>query len=202
MIHPYNEYYVPGLQNRLGDLFEIALVIEKIDVDVFEKIFENSIISDAFETNNMIYTLGKSSSELLAIILNKDPKEYIMSSIATPEYWAGYVLCYISWYFNVSFKYIFSKVSLKELIMNYFPYHEMDIKHIIDFYDKRLDIPSKLKMMREKKGLSQSELSLLTGIPLRTIKSYEQKTVDIAKAQVETVFVLARELGCKIEDLI
>ncbi len=202
MIHPYNEYYVPGLQNRLGDLFEIALVFEKIDVEEFEKIFINSIIADAFETNNMIYTLGKSSSELLAIMLNKDPKEYKMSPIATPEYWAGYVLCYIVWYFNISFKYVFNKVSLKELIMNYFPYHEMDIKQLIDFYEERLNIPSKLKIMREKKGLSQSELAMLTDIPLRTIKSYEQKTVDIAKAQVETVFVLARELNCKIEDLI
>ncbi len=78
----------------------------------------------------------------------------------------------------------------------------MDIKQLIDFYEERLNIPSKLKIMREKKGLSQSELAMLTDIPLRTIKSYEQKTVDIAKAQVETVFVLARELNCKIEDLI
>ncbi len=202
MIHSYDEYYLSKLQNRLGDLFEIALVFEKIDVEEFEKIFINSIIADAFETNNMIYTLGKSSSELLAIMLNKDPKEYKMSPIATPEYWAGYVLCYIVWYFNISFKYVFNKVSLKELIMNYFPYHEMDIKQLIDFYEERLNIPSKLKIMREKKGLSQSELAMLTDIPLRTIKSYEQKTVDIAKAQVETVFVLARELNCKIEDLI
>jgi hypothetical protein len=86
MIHSYDEYYLSKLQNRLGDLFEIALVFEKIDVEEFEKIFINSIIADAFETNNMIYTLGKSSSELLAIMLNKDPKEYKMSPIATPEY--------------------------------------------------------------------------------------------------------------------
>ena len=202
MIHPYNDYYLPVLQNRLGDLFEIALVFEKIEVNEFENIFINSIMADAFETNNMKYTLGKSSSELLSIIMNNEPKEYNMSPIATPEYWSGYVLCYISWYFNVSFKYIFKKVPLKELIMNYFPYHEMDIKHLIDFYKERLNIPSKLKIIREKNGLSQKELAVLTNIPIRTIKSYEQKTVDISKAQVETVYVLARELNCKIEDLI
>lgn len=202
MIHPYDDFYLSILQNKLAELVELALVYEKIDVDDFQNLFINSIISSAFEKNYMNYSLGKSSCELLAIILNKDPKEYDVSPLATPEYWAGYVLCYIAWYFNISFKYIFNKVSLKELLMNYFPYHEMDIMHIVDFFKKRLNIPSKLKIMREKKGLSQSQLAMITNIPLRTIKSYEQKTVDIAKAQVETVYNLARELGCKIEDLI
>ena len=88
----------------------------------------------------------------------------------------------------MSYKYIFEKVSFKELSMNYFPYHEMDIMRMVDYYEKRLNIPSKLKLMREKMGLSQSQLALNSDVPLRTIKSYEQKTVDISKAQIKTIF--------------
>ena len=81
--------------------------------------------------------------------------------------------------------------------MNYFPYHEMDIMHMVDYYEKRLNIPSKLKLMREKMELSQSQLALNADVPLRTIKSYEQKTVDISKAQIENIYKVARELYCK-----
>ena len=202
MIHAYNDFYLPIIQNRLAELFELALNYEKIDSDKFIDMFLNSYISRAFEINNMKYTLGKSSSELLAIILDEDPKVYNVSPVASPEYWCGYVLAYIAWYFNISYKYIFEKVSFKELSMNYFPYHEMDIMHMVDYYEKRLNIPSKLKLMREKMGLSQSQLALNADVPIRTIKSYEQKTVDISKAQIETIYKLARELCCKMEDLI
>ncbi len=202
MIHAYNDFYLPIIQNKVAEIFELALVYEKIEQDKFIDIFLNSYISKAIENNNMKYTMGKSSNELFALILDKDPKEYNVSSIATPEYWCGYVLAYIQWYFNISFKDIFEKVPFNELYMNYFPYHEMDILHMVDYYEKRLNIPSKLKIMREKMGLSQSQLALNADVPLRTIKSYEQKTVDISKAQIETVYKLARELCCKMEDLI
>ncbi|MCR4899160.1 MAG: helix-turn-helix domain-containing protein [Acholeplasmatales bacterium] len=202
MIHAYNDFYLPIIQNKMAEIFELALVYEKLDYDKFVDMFLNSYISKAFEANNMKYTLGKSSVELFALILNEDPKEYNVSSVATPEYWCGYVLAYIAWYFNVSYKYIFEKVTFKELLMNYFPYHEMDIMHMVDYYEKRLNIPSKLKLMREKRGLSQAQLALNADVPLRTIKSYEQKTVDIGKAQIETIYKLAQELCCKMEDLI
>lgn len=37
---------------------------------------------------------------------------------------------------------------------------------------------------------------------LRSIQMYEQRRNDINKAQVETLYKLARVLGCNIEDLL
>ena len=72
----------------------------------------------------------------------------------------------------------------------------------MDLIAKHLDLTCALKKIRKKKGLSQSDLSALSNVPLCTIKAYEQGTVDIAKAQAETLYELARTLNCTIEDML
>ena len=59
-----------------------------------------------------------------------------------------------------------------------------------------------LKEMREKCGMSQSNLADNSGVNIRTIQSYEQGLKDINKAQVRIVQSLSKALGCAIEDLI
>ena len=61
---------------------------------------------------------------------------------------------------------------------------------------------SRLKYQRELKGMSQSELSKASGIPLRNIQAYEQGYKDINKAQVVTVLQLAETIGCDVYEII
>ena len=67
----------------------------------------------------------------------------------------------------------------------YYLYHEMDITQFIDsmkrFYN-RSEIEANLKCLRENRGISQSELSEISGVKLRSIQMYEQKINDIDKA--------------------
>ena len=202
MIHAYDDYYLPKNQRKLAELFELAVVFRDIDIDEFMDKFISSNMARAFETNNFKYTLGKSPVELLAIILNEEPKEISILASATPEYWVGYVLAYVSWYYNISFKELIEVYPCSKLILNYFPYHEMDIRKVLELYENKISIESKLKKYREKKNYSQSDLALVSEVPLRTIRSYEQGTNDITKGQVETIYKLAKALDCKIEDLI
>ena len=59
-----------------------------------------------------------------------------------------------------------------------------------------------LKKIRQHSGLSQSDLALQTGIPLKTIQQYEQGRKDINKAQAEYIIKLSRALCCRPEDLL
>ena len=59
-----------------------------------------------------------------------------------------------------------------------------------------------LKEMREKCGMSQSQLSRTAGVNIKTLQSYEQGIKDINRAQVGIVLKLAKALGCSVEDLI
>lgn len=202
MIHAYDSYYLPRIQRKLAELFELAVVFRDIDIDLFIKKFIDSNMARAFETNNFKYTHGKSPIELLAIILDEEPKEITVFASATPEYWVGYVLAYVSWYYNKSYKEIVEAIPCSSLILYYYPYHEMDIRSVLDLYKDKIKIESKLKTYREKKNYSQNDLSILSEVPLRTIRSYEQQTIDISKAQVETLYKLSKVLDCTIEDLI
>ena len=61
---------------------------------------------------------------------------------------------------------------------------------------------SRLKFMREDKGMTQASLSEKSGVSLRNIQAYEQGYKDINKAQVITVLQLAEALDCDVYDII
>ena len=47
-----------------------------------------------------------------------------------------------------------------------------------------------------------AELAKKADVSLRSVQMYEQRNKDINKASVETVYRLAKSLGCTVEDLI
>lgn len=80
----------------------------------------------------------------------------------------------------------------------------MDITEFSDTMESRIataSFPSRLKALRESRGLSQSELASASGVNLRSIQLYEQGVNDIDKAQVMTLYRLSHIIGCRVEDL-
>ena len=202
MIRAYDEYYLDMARDKLGCMFELAVYIEHMDVDTFAERFLQSSLSKAIEKGDPVYLAGKSADELLALILHKEPEEHEMNMYASPEYWLGYQLAYIQWYLNKPFSEIIKAYKASQLLADYFPYHEMDETKIIELIKSHLNNECPLKTWRKKRNLSQSELSRISGVPLRTIKAYEQKKLDITKAQADTLYILSRTLDCSMEELI
>lgn len=61
----------------------------------------------------------------------------------------------------------------------------------------------KLKIMRTGAGLSQRQLSELSGVNLRTIQDYESNGGQmIDKANLRTLLNLAKALCCNIKDIL
>lgn len=67
---------------------------------------------------------------------------------------------------------------------------------------KGIDRGTKLRRLRVQKGLSQSELSSLSGVPIQTLRRYEQNAQPINGAKLKTLCALCFALGCKIEEII
>ena len=65
-----------------------------------------------------------------------------------------------------------------------------------------MDKGTKLRRMRVKTGYSQTELSALSGVPLKTLQRYEQNGQPLNNAKLKTLISLCFVLGCKIEDII
>ncbi|MCB9498501.1 MAG: helix-turn-helix domain-containing protein [Bacillales bacterium] len=112
------------------------------------------------------------------------------------------MLAFSQWYLDTTFKNIVHVFPPKDLNTVYPSLHEADILKTIDLISSRLNKENNLKALRERSGLSQSELSLLSRVNLKSIKSYEQGENDIRKAQVSALLALSRVLSCSIEELI
>ena len=65
-----------------------------------------------------------------------------------------------------------------------------------------IDRGTKLRIVRVRRGLSQSELSDKTGIPLKSIQRYEQEPKKVDVARLDTLCTLSEALDCKITDII
>lgn len=68
--------------------------------------------------------------------------------------------------------------------------------------NKGLDYSIKLQQLRVKKGLSQKQLSVLSGVTLRSIQCYENRTRSIDGARLETLCALCIALDCEIVDIL
>ena len=163
-----------------------------------------------FEKGNPKYVSGMSGTELAIEILNKSNR---MLSFPEPQieyeysidYWCGWILAYYQWKMSVSFRSIISNVSIVEIRKLYPTLHEVSEDKFVDTLNtiiRRKNKPSNLQIQRKRSGYSQSELSNISGVNLRTLQQYESKAKDINKASAKTVLALANALGSKVEDLL
>lgn len=61
---------------------------------------------------------------------------------------------------------------------------------------------NKLKTMRNRAGLSQSQLANLTGINVGTLRHYEQGSKNFDHARLDTILKTCIVLDCKLENII
>ncbi len=61
---------------------------------------------------------------------------------------------------------------------------------------------TKLKTVRQSKGLTQRELAERTGISLRTLQHYEQGSKDLNQAAALTVYAIAKALEVEMVELL
>ena len=202
MIHGYSEDYLDRVMRNLGKMFDLALRQEGIDADSFEKFFKESFIAKGIYKGDVFILIGKSGQEYLIELLDKEIEDIDPLYPPGKEYWVGYVLGYIQWYWYVTFDRIFNAISLSELMGLYNPYHEADISKITDLVGARLDRNGILKRKRKELGITQKELAESTGISLPTIRAYEQGELELSKAQGESLYRLSRTLHCTIEELL
>lgn len=75
----------------------------------------------------------------------------------------------------------------------------MDELEIIDTKDLK---NKQMIRLRTYAGLTQRALGEKAGVSVRMIEKYEQGVKNLNHASAETVYKLAKALGCRMEDLI
>ncbi|MBQ7857512.1 MAG: helix-turn-helix transcriptional regulator [Oscillospiraceae bacterium] len=209
MIHAYRETYLSRAQSVLGDAFHYAVNTCNISGSDFIKLFVASSVSKRMENGEPTYLAGKSGIEIVVEVVaetmdkevNEEPQVQMGRS---GEYWIGWAVAYYQWYSARKYGDIFKAATFEDLQNMYYTLHEADISKFVDIMDKRMQefFPeTNLKRIRTGYGCTQAALAKLSGVSLRSIQMYEQRNKDINKASVETVYRIAKVLGCTIEDL-
>lgn len=209
MIRAYHKVYLEKARTNLGRMLDYAVYDLGYDSGVFFDLFIHSGLAERFGKGEASLTVGMSGVELARRVLErtKDQTEFPeprYTAERSPEYWAGWALAYYQWETAMSFAEIVKSIPLNQIILLYSPYHEMDIRQFCDRMNelyRAANPETRLKQLRKRSGLSQSELAELSGVPLRTIQQYEQRQKNINKAQAEYLVMLARTLNCNAEDL-
>ena len=199
-IQTYNKLYLPNISETVGTMFEYA-TSSGLNPTIFWNTFINSNVAKEIEKGNVSY-LSKSAYMLLnEIYPNNKFKDIIITK--NKYYWAGWAITQFQHVSSLSFNRINQDLSIERVLELYDTLHEADITKFIDIaksYIKENEVTN-LKVIRQAKGLSQSELANLANVDIRSIQMYEQKRNDINKAQAETLLKLSKVLGCNIEDL-
>lgn len=209
MIHAYQEIYLSKAQSVLGDAFDYAVNTCKMSGNDFVKLFIASSVSKRMENGEPAYLAGKSGIEIVVEIvaetkkqeLQIEHKEHLRRS---GEYWIGWAVAYYQWYSNRKYHDIFTVVSFEDLQRMYDTLHEADISKFVDIVDSRMKAvfaETNLKRIRTAYGVTQAELAQRSDVSLRSIQMYEQRNKNINKASVDTMYRLAKVLGCTVEDL-
>ena len=87
----------------------------------------------------------------------------------------------------------------------YYPLHEAHENKFVEIADsiiRKENTHSRLKVLRTFAGLTQRELSTLSGVNIRTIQQYENMSKDITKARGDILLALSRALDTSIESLL
>ena len=209
MIHAYRETYLSKAQSVLGDAFHYAVNICGFSGRDFIKLFVASSVSKRMENGEPAYLVGKSGIEIVVEVIAEtmgkevDDEPQIQMG-RSREYWIGWAVAYYQWYSSRKYGDIFKVVTFEDLQNMYYTLHEADISKFVDIMDKRMQefFPeTNLKRIRIGYGCTQAALAKLSGVSLRSIQMYEQRNKDINKASVETIYRIAKVLGCAIEDL-
>lgn len=210
MIRAYHKVYLEKARNNLGRMLDFATYDLGYDPCTFFDLFINSGLAKGFEKGEFNLTVGMSGVELAYRVLEltnhqiEDPQPRYTAD-RSPEYWAGWALTYYQWETALSFLDILECVPLDDIIRMYSPYHEMDIRQFCDRMNelyREANPETRLKQIRQRAGMSQSELAEQSGVPVRTIQQYEQRQKNINKAKAEYLVMLARVLNCPAEELI
>ena len=132
MKHAYNEIYIRLVMHNLAAMFDIAINAERIDADEFAYAFASSYVAQGIEKGDPNILAGKSATEMLMIILDREVEFDSVPMNRTPEYWAGWILAIVQWELNRSFKEILSAISFSQLVRMYYPYHEADEQKTVE----------------------------------------------------------------------
>ncbi|WP_307739405.1 helix-turn-helix domain-containing protein [uncultured Parolsenella sp.] len=224
--HPYDELYLEQAMNTMGKAVDFSESCLPGGTRRFLEAFYDSEVAASFSPPSPAPDVGVSGIELVLRVCGGAEPEglgaLLQSASSLPQAgshekrWLGKAIARYQWESGVSFREMGTFLTLEDLEAER---HTLvsdgdgddwerlcqDLEHLRLERTRRggdAEAATRLGRLRADAGLTQAQLSRLSGVSLRSIQQYEQRAKDVNRAQARSVFALARVLGCAMEDLL
>lgn len=222
----YSELYLMDAMENLGEMADFAVHALGADLDGFWSMFIATGYAREYGYGSPRVVAGMSGTEIavrvgeqaglaLPVHAYDTAAQQAESSVEglsglgafglSCEYWCGWVLAYYQWSCARSFKDIHRVLSMSDIQRMYPTFHEESEERFAEAANEMIrqrKAPTRLQAQRSIAGLSQSQLARKSGVGIRAIQQYEQRSKDINRASVDRVTALARALHCCPEDIL
>ena len=162
--------YAHDLQEVLAFVFDIGVNLAGCTGERVAQAFMASGLAEEFEKQNPVYVAGKSSYDLLRIMVPLLPCDEVPAPCLrydrTPDFWVGWVLAHYQMVTGCSYRSIFATATYDEIRSMYWPLHEAPESKFVAIFDELRAERAKatnLRTLREAAGLSQSQLAKASG---------------------------------------
>ncbi len=204
-INSYNQFYLHNAMDTMGTMLDSAVNTKNLDIDYFFNLFIGRGVAREFENGNPMFITGKSGIELYQVVTfdyyNPPQAQYHMGRSC--EYWIGRTVCYYQWHSGRRFGEIASTYPLSKMRQLYPTLHEADVMRSVEYLDAQFRAKdTRLSNIRKQRCITQQQLSMLSGVPVSTIRKYESEPESINFAQINILMALARVLNCNPTDFL
>ena len=144
MMRAYDETYLEGAMQALGDMMDYAVRGLGFRPELFYSLFLGSKVADAMGNGHPKYVAGMSGYELAIRVLTEmsdlEPdREPDMPGNPGEAFWAGWVLAWFQWNTALPFSYIETHgLDIKTVLGLYAPLHEADLTKVLEVGKERM----------------------------------------------------------------
>ena len=143
MTTAYDRIYLSQARKNLGRMLDFGCLDLGFGVEAFWSHFLRSGVAERFGGGESRLLAGMSGIELAREVLEcagvsfRMPENPVCRDAKGPEYWAAWSLAHYQWLRALPFAEIEDSVPVRDVLLMYDPYHEMDISAFVEEIDRR-----------------------------------------------------------------
>ena len=184
-----NDYELDNLRETFSRVFVLA-VRNKINFKSFTNMLSNSSFIVAIEKDKYNELFNKPIEQLLFSITGFETKEDNSYGIYNDAYWCGQNYFDLHIKTKKPFVYLFLKLPFEEMMNIYSIYHEMDFSSLVDYFHKKENEKTILRILCEEKRCSLNDLCKATSLSLNTLRKYNSSDDILYNASFQNIIKL------------
>ena len=184
---------IPYVQDLLSYILFAGFASRYSAETIQEKLLNSSFVY-FLENNKEKHFLNNIDENNLLVQIYEVVEPVSFYSVNAICRWSANMYIDLFYKYHKSFSYLFLIIPLKDMIVLFDIYHEMDESQLFDLYQKREKELRLLPRLLKEKRKSIRELSILTGISENTLTYYSRDNKNIYNASFANIVLLAGAL--------